>query len=520
MKKVLLIMLTVGVLVVTSGCKKESGGAVAGSPAEITVEVFDRGTDGGKSNPINNNWTQWIQEKLLKDENIKITFVAVPRSEEITGLNNLMAAGTAPDVCFTYTMDVITGYQAQGGLFDMSPYTETLLKDLKAFLGPDPALPGKDLMRRYEERGTGKLFTIPARRVDIASTITFMRKDWLDKLGLAPPQTRQQFYEALTAFRDKDPGNVGNGRVIPFTMMTSESPAAGIITNSFIDPNVSRKDRWINGTILLPGQKEGFRFLNKMYNEGLIDRDFPLYNNGADWYNLIKGGNVGSFTDLWQRPISQDNRVAALLKENIPGAEFIAIDPFQDANGITTKSSYDVTGVFFMIPKASKNPEAAMRYVNWLAKYENYSFLQIGPEGIVHDVVDGLPKVKPVEGGWIQNSANNMDYTIPINGLDLGDPDKNAKVFVFSYPDATPEWIVNARSLAIKNSRPDPFVPVVITSTQRYAQTLADKGKVLVATSITASPANFDRVYDVALADYLASGYQEIVNERKAKYIE
>jgi putative aldouronate transport system substrate-binding protein len=257
-----------------------------------------------------------------------------------------------------------------------------------------------------------------------------------------------------------------------------------------------------------------------MFNDGLIDRDFPLYNNSADWYNLIKSGRVGSFTDLWQRPISQDNRVAALLKENIPGAEFIAIDPFQNANGITKKESYDVTGVFFMIPKSSKNPEAAMRYLNWLAKFENYNFLQIGPVGIVHDVVDGLPKVKPAEGGWIQNVANNMDYTLPMNGLDLGDADKNARVFVFSYPDATPEWIVNARALAIKNSSPPPFVPVTITSVQRYAQTLVDKKKVLLATSITASAANFDRVYDAAIADYLASGYQEIVNERKAKYIE
>ncbi|GHV51554.1 sugar ABC transporter permease [Spirochaetia bacterium] len=514
----LLIMLIVGAQVFAGGGNDK--GAAAGRPTEITVEVFDRGTDGGKSNPIDNNWTKWIQEKLLKDENIKVTFVPVPRSEEIPGLNNLMAAGTAPDICFTYTIDVVTGYAAQGGLFDMGPYTDTLLKDLNAFLGPDPALPGKDLIRRYEERGTGKLYSIPARRVDTASTITFMRKDWLDKLGLAPPKTTQEFYNALAAFKDKDPGNVGKNRVIPFAMMTSDSPAAGIITNSFIDPNVSRKDRWVNGNILLPGLKEGFRFLNKMYNEGLIDRDFPLYNNSADWYNLIKSGVVGSFTDLWQRPISQDNRVAALLKENIPGAEFIAIDPFQNAKGVTAKSSYDVTGVFFMIPKASKNPEAAMRYLNWLAKFENYNFLQIGPEGIVHDVVDGLPKVKPATGGWIQNVANNMDYTLPINGLDLGDADKNARVFIFSYPDASPEWIVNAHALAMKNASPDPFVPVTITSAQRYAQVLADKTKILVATSITASPANFDRVYDAAIADYLASGYQEIVNERKAKYIE
>ncbi|GHU56152.1 hypothetical protein FACS189442_4490 [Spirochaetia bacterium] len=91
---VLLIMLAAGALVFAGGGNDKSGSAAAGRPTEITVEVFDRGTDGGKSNPTDNNWTRWIQEKLLKDENIKVTFVPVPRSEEIPGLNNLMAAGS------------------------------------------------------------------------------------------------------------------------------------------------------------------------------------------------------------------------------------------------------------------------------------------------------------------------------------------------------------------------------------------------------------------------------------------
>jgi putative aldouronate transport system substrate-binding protein len=303
-------------------------------------------------------------------------------------------------------------------------------------------------------------------------------------------------------------------------MLTFNAPAAYVITESFIDPKVSEKERWINSGFLAPGIKEGYRFLNKMYNAGLIDRDFPLYNNDADWYNVIKSGAVGSFTELWQRPISQDNRIAAMLRENIPGAEFIAIDPFRNADGITRKASYDVTGVLTMIPKSSKNPEAALRYLNWLARFENMNFLQIGPEGITHDIVDGLPLVKPTTGGWIMNAANNMDYTLPVNGLDLGDPEKNSRVFAFSYPDSSPEWIINARSLAIKNARPEPFVPVTLSAGLPYVQTLADKSRTIIATVITASSADFDRVWDAAIADYLASGAQAIINEKRAKWID
>jgi putative aldouronate transport system substrate-binding protein len=518
-KGVLVLAVLLFPVLAFAGGKGDTGGAAAG-PARITVEVFDRGTDGGKSNPTDNNWTKWIQEKLLKDENIAVTFVPVPRNNEIPALNNYMAAGDPPDVSFTYTASLIDSYVAQGGIFDMSPYADTLLKDLKTFLGPDPAT-GKDLIRRYEDLKTKALYYIPARRVDTAAAITFIRKDWLDALGLPLPTTTQEFYNAMAAFKERDPGKVGRDKVIPFTMMaTGDAPNAAIISGSFVDPNISDKDRWLYNAFLQSGTKEGYRFLNRMYNAGLIDRDFPLYNDAYAWYNLIKGGTVGAFTDLWQRPISQDNRVAVMLNENIPGAEFIAIDPFKNGNGITQKGSYDVTGVFWFIPKSSKNPEAAMRYVNWLAKFENLNFLQIGPEGITHELVDGIPKMKAATGPWIMNAANNMDYTIPVNGLDLGSEEKNTRALAFSYPDASPEWIINAHALTMKNARPDPFVPVTLMAGQPYVQTLADKGRAIISQAITVSAANFDRTWDTLIADYLASGGQAILDEKIAKYAE
>jgi putative aldouronate transport system substrate-binding protein len=522
MKKAILLLtvLLLPILAFAGGSSQQGTAGQAGKPVEITVEVFDRGTDGGKSDPTNNNWTKWIQEKLLKDENISVTFVRIPRGDEIPALNNLMAAGNPPDVCFTYTSTLIDSYVSQGGVFDMSPYTNTLLKDLNAFLGPDPAT-GKDLSRRYEDLKTGALYYIPARRVDTASSITFIRKDWLDALGLPPPSTTEEFYNAMAAFKEKDPGKVGRDKVIPLTMMaTGNAPNANIISNSFIDPNISDKDRWLNSEFTQPGVKEGFRFLNRMYNADLIDRDFPLYNDEQAWYNLIKAGTVGAFTELWQRPISQDNRILAMLKENIPGAELIAIDPFKNGNGITRKGSYDVTGVFWFVPKSSKNPEAAMRYVNWLARFENLNFLQIGPEGITHDLVDGIPRMKTTTGPWIMNAANNMDYTIPVNGLDLGSEEKNARALAFSYPEASPEWIVNTHALTAKNARPDPFVPVTLTAGQPYVQTLVDKGTAIRAQVIRANPADFDRIWDALVADYMASGGQAVLNEKIAKYAE
>jgi hypothetical protein len=72
--------------------QQESGVESAKSPpVKISVEVFDRGTDGGRSDVTKNNWTGWIREKILNEENIDVTFAAVFRWDEVPALNNLMS---------------------------------------------------------------------------------------------------------------------------------------------------------------------------------------------------------------------------------------------------------------------------------------------------------------------------------------------------------------------------------------------------------------------------------------------
>ena len=39
----------------------------------------------------------------------------------------------------------------------------------------------------------------------------------------------------------------------------------------------------------------------------------------------------------------------------------------------------------------------------------------------------------------IQNSGYNLAYLFNINGIDLGDPDKNARVLTLGHPDLDPK---------------------------------------------------------------------------------
>jgi putative aldouronate transport system substrate-binding protein len=522
--KTLLLQAALIILVISTACqKKEASGDAAGGAVSITVQVYDRGTDGGKSDPTNNNWTGWIKAKVLAEENIDVNFVRVNRMDETSAMNNLMAAGDAPDLCYTYNWDMVNSYGLQGGVYDLAPYVDTLLKDLKEFLGPDPQIPGKDFIWRSRNQDNGALYGISNRYMYTASYNLFIRKDWLDKLGLPLPETAREYFEALVAFKEKDPGGVGKNRVVPFTLSTDVRWTAGIILESFIDPYLSFKERFINTVVerymLVPGYKEGMRFLNKMYNAGLIDRDFPLYTSTDTMDNLIKSGVAGSIAGNWDQVYRDNVRLMTDLQKNVPGALFVPVDCFPSADGITHKRGAPVAGgLTVFVPKTSKNPEAVLRYVNWLARPENIRFLQFGQEGINHEIVNGIPRAINAEGGWIMNSAANIDYTPFVNGYVMETPELTPRVLAASYPSWPEEYIAEAYRISSTNAEPAPVVSATFYEAGPLTETLVAKSTNIYIESICAKPEDFDRVWDAGVKDWLASGAQKIIDERRAKY--
>ena len=521
MKKILsilVILMVTGTLVFAGGGGQDRA---AGGVPTVNVSVFDRGTDGGRSDPTNNNYTQWIQERVLRELNINIVFTAIPRAAETTMLNNMMAAGNPPDICKTYDQALITNFRDLGGLFDMAPHM-SLMPDLDAFLGEDPMLPGRRLIQRSRDPQTGQIFSIPGRRMNQARINTFIRKDWLDILGLPLPNTTMEFYNAMVAFRDRNPGRVD--RVLPIVSGRNIQWHLGNLFESFIDPNISMRDEWVNTVVdrrfLLPGYKEGVRFANRMYNEGLIDRDFPLFASDVEPIARIMAGNAGSYQANFDQVFRDSPGALQNLQANIPSAELVAIDPFRHpSGGRTIKYLYDAAGVYLFIPRSSRVPQEAMRYMNWLGIREVNNFLQLGPEGIAWDMVDGVPLVKPAPGLWIHNSPQNIDYTLPVNGLDLGDEALTMRGLANSYT-VHPQLIVDAYFLSIRDARPLPVIPVTLTAAGPYQQTLIDMGEELMAQAIAAPAAQFDRVWDDGIRAWLAAGAETIRQERAQRFIQ
>ena len=517
MKKILLaLVIVLMAILVTTGCQKKAEAAPVGG-GEITVEIFDRGTDGGRSLAYDNAWTNWIKEKVKAELNLDVTYIPVGRWSENTDIVNLMASQSAPDLCYTYAGDMVANFRDQGGILDLAPYIDQYLPDLKRLLGADPAITGKDFIYRQQDKNTGAIYSIQSARVALAQRNIFIRKDWLDALRLPMPTTIQQFYTTLVAFRDRAnelPGNVGS-RVVPYGQNNDARWGLRDLIRNYIQ-QLSDRERWVNSIherdVMMPGFKEGVREMNKWYNERLIYQDFPLMTTADDFYNQMKSGVVGAFSQNWDLPYRADYNINAELARNIPGAEFVPLDL-----NLNNREMMDKAGLHIFIPSFSKNPIGALQYLNWLAKPENYGFLQIGREGVNHIMVNGVPSVQPTQANdpWIQNSTQNIDMTMPLNGVQRGSDELNARVLALSYGSVPSEKIVDAYAISVRNARAG-VVYQVTTTVNQYSQTLQDKADALLAQAIRATPAQFDSVFDTGYQDWLQSGAQEVYNERNS----
>ena len=203
-----------------------------------------------------------------------------------------------------------------------------------------------------------------------------------------------------------------------------------------------------------------------------------------------------------------------------PDAAFIAVEPFKNDAGIYRKYLAPANDRKVFFPATNDEPLASMLYLNWITKLENRRFLQIGVEGVNHKVLaDGSIQNIAATGEMIMNSLQNIDYTITINGLDLGDPALTAKSLALGYDLVDKRFIERAYRLTDNNARYTPHYNVgEIKSEEGMGPALAEKRNNFLVQAVVAKPEDFDRVFDAGMRDYLNSGGQAIINERRAKY--
>lgn len=533
MKKRILSALLAGAMIFSmAACGGEGGSGGSGElvngkfteTRKIVVEVYDRGNDGG-SDPTNNMYTEYIKKGMLEDHNVEVEFKAVPRWTEVDEINNLLAANDAPDVCVTYSYPTIQTYAQMGGVLDLSSYVEDYKADLPNlwnWLGETNIYWDKD-------PDNGTLWAIEAKLAVSNRVLTFVRQDWLDKLNMNAPTTKAEFEAMLVAFKDNAELLLGADadKMIPYSVSYDVGWRAATLIESFIDPDISDKEYYVNGfddrKLTQNGTKEAVRLLNKWYNMGLMWDDFALYGSGdTSEDSYMKAGYVGAFTHNWDYPYRNgDDSINANLARLVgPDAKFVAIDCFEDKNGNYTKFVSGPIDRKIFFPSTNSEPLASLLYLDWISDPEHIQYLQIGDEGVTHTVeADGAIATQSATGDAIMNSGMNIDYTITCNGLKLVDPEITKKSIALTYPGIASEDVVKADTLANTNLKVGKNVNVgSISAEEGVGDTLSSKRDIVYDNAVVASEADFDKVWDDGIADYLSAGGQAIIDERTEKW--
>lgn len=267
--------------------------------------------------------------------------------------------------------------------------------------------------------------------------------------------------------------------------------------------------------------KEGMKTASIMFATIPIILVYPwlqkYFVTGVTVGDLIARGFVGAFTANYDYPIRTSPGVYNNLKKNVPGAELVPVDCFENPQGKYFKQIYPPIGIYNFVPASSKNVEAAVKYFDFLCEDEVRTYLTTGEEGVNHTKDEnGIPVMINLENDdRMMNSPNNLDYAMIVNGVDLGDDEKNVLVLSKSYEAGYEDLFIQAYNIGMRDA--GVFNPLIIPfeAEARYSASLKDKRWEILAKAVTAREKDFDAVYDAGIKEWLSAGGQECIDERQ-----
>lgn len=114
-------------------------------------------------------------------------------------------------------------------------------------------------------------------------------------------------------------------------------------------------------------------------------------------------------------------------------------------------------------------------------------------------------------------SPQNIDYTLILNGVELGDQTKTIKVNSFSYP-GNEALFIKAVEYANRDAYVFPALSTPVDAAAKFGTSLTAKEKEIFAKTITCTPADFDKVWAAQIAEYQNMGGAQVATERAAAW--
>lgn len=480
---------------------------------EIKIPVYDRGNPG-QADVTNNYWTKYVQKEFGDKHNIKVTYISIPRKEEITKFNQLLAGKkeNQPDIVFNYDYPSIISFAEQGAFQELDP--EMIKK-----YAPDFYERTKDI-DEYTYVDGKKLF-VAGTRPNAYNYVELVRKDWLDKLGIEEPKSSAEYLEMLKKFRD---AKLGGENTIAKTMTLGNAYYGAYKFRPFPLPeeeNALYSDLTVCALTWEPVKKQ-LQYDNMLYNEGLVSPEWYLDTDGSKAKEAFVSGKAGTYSDY----LTKNPDIIGTLKQNVPDAEVTILSTYDNEDfGHPEPGRQD--NPFGMVSGININcahPEAVLMYFEWLN--DNLLVMQNGIEGVTYNMDGDVPVIiDGYEGEERLNYNSNKDmWCLVIEGKDLGSEELNVKAQAKTYAPTGYEFIIEKSYQNYLKKKDYMYTDYIfskpVSSLTKNAGTLLNKWQVYHVDLVNCKPEEFEAKYEAACADYLASGYQEVLDEKKTLYEE
>ncbi len=310
---------------------------------------------------------------------IKITTIQCAPGDDKAKLNSLIAAGTLPDVM------------------------ETGLADAQEFIAEGMLTPLEDLLPEYgqailAEVGLEQLEGMPANKIDghiyqiMKASQSYtnnlsVRVDWLKNLGLEMPTDLESFFNVMHAFTYDDPdGNGENDTVgIVFTMTQTNQwePIFGAFGINY-NGNVLLEDGTVTTYMKHPHYLEAIEYLRRLYQDGSMDPTFATMP-AMTAHESLWSGRCGAYG--FQGVGTTNNWYPGRYTFECPEdpAEIFGFTVIEGPYGDKgTPKRYPGNTNGFVIPATCKNPEAALKLINFLYTEEGDELTYLGIEGVMY----------------------------------------------------------------------------------------------------------------------------------------
>ncbi|QHQ63286.1 hypothetical protein Ana3638_22980 [Anaerocolumna sedimenticola] len=432
LKKGITLLLVLSMLFSLTACKgsgkensTQTGGVTsqAGSAASDAEGFYVPEDKGGKTTDQFSIWAGWTSEspntttvqQVMKEKlGIDYKVEYMQSTDYMTTLNLKLSSGAElPDVfIFPYDKSVESALTTADRVMKLNDvYTSDKLKNI-------PNIDSK--IQDYIKTGSGDLWWIPgyyALEYDEpwggwTVDAWWVRTDLLDQAGKTKEdlKTINGMEDTLRAFAKLKDSN--GSPIIPMSFVQGENHQERIILASFgvdtangvsgmpgvMDSNGEKVFLYDN-----PNYKEAYKWMNKLYTEGLIDMEATTMSKER-FAEKIESGQVGMFTtDLWESGLNET------WKNYDSGSDSVTFyyEPVADPEVQGVERAYTSyvnpnPGYMVYINKDTKHLNAVLNFLEWANEPSPYRGQEVneGPEGVLWDFTDKEAGTWDFEAGY------------------------------------------------------------------------------------------------------------------------